>query len=140
MYIDSRSEFDDAHAYTASADSTSHIDLGADRDIGPGRQLWWVISVDVAADDASGNETYVFNLETDDNTSFSSGTNIASITIPRGTAAGSTFAIGVPLNNEQFLQANAVLGGTTPSITVSQWLTSEEPTAIRAYPDSPNIS
>jgi len=138
MYIDERLEFADAQAVTGSGDSTDSVDLGTDRDIGPGRQLWLVISLDVATDFTSGNETYVFNLETDDNSSFSSGTDIASITFIGANPAGTRKYIGVPEANEQFLQIRRVLGGTSPSCTYSAWLTSEEPTALQAYPDAVN--
>ncbi|WP_406568642.1 Bbp16 family capsid cement protein, partial [Burkholderia cenocepacia] len=47
MYIDSLLEFSRAQALSASGASTNIIDLGSDRDIGPGRPLWVVVAVAV---------------------------------------------------------------------------------------------
>lgn len=136
MLIDSRLEFSDAQALTATAASTNVVDLGSDVDIGPGRTLWVILQLDVAADDTDGNETYVADLETDDNSSFSSATTIASVTITRGDAAGTRYVIGFPYANEQYLRLNYTLGGTTPSVTLTAWLTDQEPESWAAYPDA----
>ena len=136
MYIDSRLEFSDAQALTATAASTNVVDLSSDRDIGPGRSMWVVISLDVAADDADANETYVADLETDSTSAFSSATTIASVTIARGTAAGTKFVIGMPFANEQWLRLNYTLGGTTPTVTLSAWLTDQDPESWAALPDA----
>jgi hypothetical protein len=82
------------------------------------------VVVEVAADDTTGDETYVVDLETDDNSGFSSATTIATLTIARGTAAGSKFFFFVPADTsaEQFLRLNYTLGGTTPTVTVSAYL------------------
>jgi hypothetical protein len=136
MYIDSRLEFSDAQALTATAASTNLVDLGADRNIGPGRALWVVLSIDVAADDTTGDETYVADLETDSTSAFSSATVIATRAIARGTAAGAKFIIGFPFANERWLRLNYTLGGTTPSVTLSAWLTDQDPESWAALPDA----
>ena len=120
MYIDYENQISDAQALTATADSSHYIDLGTDRDISRGVPMALFISVDTAADTASGNETYQFQLETDDNTSFSSSTIVADATIA-GSAltAGSRHVIPMGLSNERYLQGVYTLGGTTPSVTIT---------------------
>ncbi len=137
MLIDSRLEFSNAQALTASAASTNVVDLGQDRDIGPGRPLWVVITVDVAADSTTGDETYAIALETDDNAGFSSATTLLSRTIAAADLfLGSQHVIPVTLTNERYLRLAYSLGGTTPSLTVNAWLTDQEPQIWRALPDA----
>lgn len=134
MIIDSLIEFSDAQALTATAASTNVIDLGSDRDIGPGRPLWVVVQVDVAADGTTGDETYSVALETDDNSGFSSASSLATVSIPRSTVAGTRFLIGMPRANERYLRLYYTLAGTTPTVTLSAWLTDQEPASWHAYP------
>ncbi len=137
MLIDSRLEFSDGQALTGSAASTNIVDLGQDRDIGPGRTLYLVLTVDVAADTANGNETYAVALETDSSAAFSSETVLVSRTIAAADLSqGSQHVIPVTLTNERFLRVNYTLGGTTPSVTVNAWLSDQEPQAWRALPDA----
>jgi hypothetical protein len=121
MILDKQLQLSDSQALTASADSTNYIANGVDSDLGTGEPMVVMINVEVAANAADGNETYVANLEVDDNTSFSSGTVAASVTIPRGSAAGSKFFIHIPKSQatEEYMQLQYVLGGTTPSVTLS---------------------
>jgi len=136
MWIDSRLELSSSQALTATAASTNVIDLGQDRDIAVGTPMWVVINIEVAADYTSANETYVAALQTDDNSGFSSATDIASVTIPGGSAAGTFFVIGVPYANERYLRLNYTLGGTTPTVTLSANLTNQLPPKYQAYPDA----
>lgn len=120
MYVDNELVLSNAQALTATADSTNYIDLGVDRDLGKGEPMALVITVDVAADTANANETYQFQLETDDNTSFSSSTIIADATIAGASlTAGSRHVIPLQQNSERYLQGVYTLGGTTPSVTVT---------------------
>lgn len=135
-WVDKRGEFSDAQALTATAVSTNVVDLTSDRDIGPGVPLWVILTLDVASDGGNSDETYVVALQTDDNSGFSSATEIGSVTIPRGSAAGTMFSIGFPARNERYIRLNYTLGGTTPSATVSAWLTSDPPRAWTAFPDA----
>ncbi|MCO1435445.1 hypothetical protein L0Z13_11285 [Burkholderia multivorans] len=136
MIIDSLLEFSRAQALTATGASTNIIDLGSDRDIGPGQPLWAVIAVQVAADNTTGDETYSIALQTDDNAAFSSPTTIATVA-PAAAAmtAGARFVIGMPFANERYLRLNYTLGGTTPSVTLNAFLTDQEPASWQAYPD-----
>lgn len=136
MYIDKLLELADAQALTATGNTTNTIDLGSDRDVGNGQPLYLVLSLDVAPDGTTGDETYVFTLTTDDNSSFSSATTILTQTVVRSTAAGTRYVLPIPSANERYLRGTFTLGGTTPSVTYSAWLTKEEPSAWAAYPDA----
>lgn len=136
--IDSRLEFSDAQSVTATAASTNVIDLSQDRNVGPGRVLYVVVHVDVAVGGTS--PTYDIDLETDDNSAFSSATVIGSfvqITDTNGTA-GAKFYITIPADNEEFLRLNYTVGGTSPTGTFSAYITDQEPYKHDTYADASN--
>lgn len=123
MYVDKLLHLSDAQALTATADSTNVIDLSNDRDIGKGQAMAFVVSVGVAADFANADETYTFQLETDDNAAMTSSTIVAGGTIiAADLTAGSVHAFPIASANEQYLQGVYTLGGTTPSVTVDTWV------------------
>lgn len=123
MFIDSQMQLSDAQALTATAASTNEIDFGGDFDIGRGEPMAVVFTVDVAADVADADETYQFDVRTDDNAAMSSAVVIGSRTIAGSLlTAGSTHIIPLPLVNERYLDVNYTLGGTTPSLTVTSFL------------------
>lgn len=123
MYIDDFLKLSAAQALTATADSTNVIDLSSDRDIGKGEAMAFVISVGVAADVADADETYSFQLETDDNAAMTSSTIVAGGVIAGAAlTAGSLHVFPIATANEQFLQGVYTLGGTTPSVTVDTWV------------------
>lgn len=123
MIVDALQKLSEDQALTGTAASTNLIDLGADRNIGVGEPMGVLITVDVAADVASGNETYQFDVETDDNSGFSSATVIARRIIDKASlTAGSRWVIALPGDCERYLRLNYTLGGTTPSITVTAFL------------------
>jgi len=124
MYVDNELLMSNAQALTATADSTNYIDLSQDRDIGTGNPMAVVIAVSVAADFTTGNETYTFSVETDDNTSFSSATVIATkAVLTTALTAGDLVVLAIPYTNERYLQVVYTLAGTTPSVTVDAYLT-----------------
>lgn len=123
MYVDSQNLFSDSQALTATAASTNLIDLGVDRDIGVGEPLAVVLTVEVAADATTGNETYQVDVETDDNSSFSSASVIARrIPTAAELALGTVMTIPLPNTNERYIRLNYTLGGTTPTVTLSAHL------------------
>lgn len=123
MYIDSLLQLSNAQALTATADSTNVIDLSVDRDVGKGEAMAFVISVGVAADVANADETYSFQLETDDNASMTSSTIVAGGAIAGASlTAGSIHAFPIATANERYLQGVYTLGGTTPSVTIDAWV------------------
>lgn len=123
--IDVLSRFANALAVTATGDATNVIDFKAALSQFNGKPVQVVIHVDVAADTASGNETYSFDVVTDDNTALSSDTVVASKTI-LGSALtlNSLHTIDIPenVNIERYLGLVHNLGGTTPSLTYTAWL------------------
>ena len=123
MYIDDFLKLSNAQALTATADSTNVIDLSSDRDIGKGEAMAFVVSVGVAADVADADETYSFQLETDDNASMTSSTIVAGGAIAGASlTAGSIHAFPIATANERYLQGVYTLGGTTPSVTIDAWV------------------
>lgn len=117
---DLQTKLSSAQALTATADSTNYYDTTTDYDMSRGEPLAMVITVDTAADTTSGNETYTFALETDDNSSFSSATTLVSKTIAGADlTAGSQHILSFQTGAERYLQAAYTLGGTTPSVTVT---------------------
>ena len=138
MFVDSRLEFSDAQALTVTAASTDTVDIGGDFDVGVGEPMWWILQLDVAADDGDANETYIADLETDSTSAFGSATTLATFTITRGDPAGTRFFIALPNTNEQHFRVNYTLGGTSPTVTVSTWLGYSEPTAWVSLPDGAN--
>jgi hypothetical protein len=124
MLLDAQLQFSAAQAITADAASTNSIDLGAVRQIAIGQPLVILVCVIVAADATTGDETYSFELQTDDNSAFRSATTLMDTDIPRAQLTlGSIHAIPVPRAGlERYIRLNYDVGGTTPTITVSAWL------------------
>ena len=144
-YVDAQLLFSDAQALTGTAVSTNIIDLGADRNIGIGVPMAVVIQLDVAADGTTGDETYSAQLQTDDNSGFSSATSVGgAVTIPRGNPAGTMFIVPLPIGTEteRFIRLNYTLGGTTPLATVTAYLQPANMTItpIVHYADNVTIS
>jgi hypothetical protein len=124
--IDKYNHYSDAQALTATAASTDYVDHGADRNLGIGEPLAVVVHVDVALDGTTGDETYSAVLQTDDNTSFSSATTVVALpTMTRGDAAGTRYVAVLPPNTtvERYTRVSYTLGGTTPTGTVTAYLT-----------------
>lgn len=142
MYVDAQQLFSDAQALTGTAVSTNLIDLRSDRDIGRGEPVGVLIQVDVAAKTSDGNETYQFDLQTDDNDSFSTATVLARRIIDKASLTkGSRWLIAVPLDNERYLRLNYTLGGTNPTITVTAFLQPQSMLQTDGqYPDALTIS
>ena len=141
-WIDSLLEFSVNQAVTTDAPSTNVIDVQADpkanetfRNVGVGDDVYVVICVKVAPV-ATG--TYLVELQTDDNEGFASPTTIQSVAIPSNAAVGDRVVMRVPQANERYLRLNYDTGGTSPAVTVSSWVTGEEPGTWYAYPDAVN--
>lgn len=123
MILDEQNEYSKKQALSGagSVASTNIVDHGSDRDLGVGEPMGVVITVDVAADQADGDETYVAKLQVDSSSAFGSAVDQLSVTIPRTALAGDQFVI--PINKDfkfdRFSRILYTLGGTTPSITVS---------------------
>jgi hypothetical protein len=125
MHVDALMQLSNAQALVATAVSTNVIDANIDRDIGKGEPLGVLIVVNVAADAASGDETYQFDVQTDSTAAFGAPVVVASRAIARGLLlAGTRWVIPLPPDSgpNRCFRLNYTLGGTTPSITVTAYL------------------
>lgn len=104
MYVDSQLLFSDAQAITAAAGSTNTIDLSAVRDIGSGRQLFLVVTIDVAFTDGSSDSTLSVAIEGDSTTTITPDATDTVLTIPALAAAGAVYvaALSPTLASLQF--------------------------------------
>lgn len=120
MLTDIQATLSDAQALTATADSTNYYDSGSAYDWSRGQAMGVLVTVGVAADITTGDETYRFQVETDDNTSFSSATVIADKTVAAANlTVGDKVILPFHGDAERYVQVVYTLGGTTPSVTVT---------------------
>lgn len=125
MFLDALMQLSAQQALAATGVSTNVVDLSSDRDIGKGEPLAALICVNVAADLASGDETYQFDVQTDTSAAFGAPVVVASRAIARALlVAGSRWVIPIPADSGpgRAFRMNYVLGGTTPSITVTTYI------------------
>lgn len=137
MIHDKNLVFSKDQAIGATAASTDYLDLGSDRDIGPGEQLWLVLISKAAPGGTS--PTLAIALETDDNSSFNSPTSLwASGTLAAAAlAAGTMIVVPFPWTNERYVRVKYTQGGSdTPTHVMDAFLTNQHPPAIVAYPDA----
>lgn len=125
MILDSQLQFSAAQAVSADAASTNYIDLGVGRQIFDAEPMAVLLHVSVAADGTTTDETYEFQIETDDNTSFSSATDLVAHSIGYAAlTANSLHVLPIPVGAtvERYLRLNYNVGGTSPSVTLSAYL------------------
>jgi hypothetical protein len=130
MSVDARLLVSAAQALTATAVATDTIPLEvAGLDLGAGEPLGFAFHVNVAADATTGDETYEFQIVTSTASDGTTGQDvISSEAIARATlAAGYRFLLPVPVSRiaatATHITAKYVLGGTTPTITCTAYLT-----------------
>lgn len=139
MLLSAEQNFSDSQTVTTSAASTNIIDLGATgtvhgapaalvRDIGKGRPIEIVISLDIAATGTS--PTLSAALEVDTTDAFSSATVVQTANTIAGGAAGDRVSIYyVPEGtNERYLRLNYTTGGTTPSYQITAGIVAADQT------------
>lgn len=126
MFLDALLLVDDAHAYSASAVSTNTIDLGnptVKRRIGSGEPMAFLVSIDVAADFTTGDETYTIRAISSAAANLGSPTVLAQRTLTGASerAAGFRFILPIPPGTpiQQFIGIDTVLAGTTPTVTLT---------------------
>lgn len=114
MILDQNLVLSDAQAITATAASTNTIDLSVARDVGPGYELPLLIQVGEAFNNLT---SLTVEVQTDDNTSFSSPRSLASQTIPLASlTVGAKSAIQkVPVGTERYVRLNYTVTGTAPT-------------------------
>lgn len=143
MIMDAQLLFSDAQAVTAAAASTNYVDLKAARDIGNGKDLYLVSVVDVAMTDGSSNSTLTVDLQTDDNSSFSSAaTGCTAFSFPALSAIGTTLIrrLGPGDCNEQYMRVYYTpVNGDLSTGSFTTFITTE-PYKYASYPDNVTIS
>ena len=121
MIFDHSETVSDAQAFSADAGSTNCIDLlVTGRKLGSGEGLAFVLFVDVAADGTTTDETYSFNVQTDDNAAFSSATTLGTNVRTYGNLTVNSqhvFYIDPSWVFERYTRIFFDGGGTTPTIT-----------------------
>lgn len=130
MIHDNENKFNDAQVVTATGVSTDHIDLDEDRNLGIGEPMSVVILIDSDAIVNDADETYQFDLETDDNSAFSSPSVVVGRAFTNAEAVlelvngkeAIVLAIPADLRCERFLRIAHTLGGTTPGVTYTAFL------------------
>lgn len=158
MMIDLQHRFSSAQAVTADAVGTNVIDLSVDRSIGNGEPMCVVFCVTVAADQTTGDEDYTFDVEYASDAAqttgrqligrrvFESGTPTAPAQDADLLVAGFYFAIPVPptrlSESERFLGIRYDVTGTTPTITMTAFLTPQSmyDSGLVQYPDALTIT
>lgn len=137
MIIDKQLTVSSAQAVTAAAASTDYIDLGVARDIGMGK-MHMVITVDEAAT-SGGAATVQFQLQCDDNTSFSSPkTVVQTAAIPKASlVAGYQLFMPIPVGlDERYVRL--YYNVATADLTAGKFTASvvEGIQKSKAYPDA----
>jgi hypothetical protein len=127
MIIDAFLLVSDSQAFTATAVSTNTIDLGVvtpQRDVSVGEDMGFGIGIEVAADFTTTDETYTLQVIESANANLSSPTVIS--TLVRTAAqltVGSLHFLPLGPVSKRYIGIQLTLGGTTPSVTLSAWLT-----------------
>lgn len=126
MFNDALLLLSDAQAFAASGVSTNVIDFGnttPKRRIGSGEPLAVLVSIDVAADFTTTDETYTLRVLSSAAANLSTPTVLAQRTLTGAAerAAGARFVLPIPPGTPllEFVGLDTVLGGTTPSITIT---------------------
>ena len=128
MFLDALGLVSDAQAVTATAFSTNTIDLGATTPvaaIGTGESMGFGITIDVAADFTTGDETYTVEIVESDNANLSTPTVIASRVITAANLkAGTLHWLGLPMGtpSKRYLGLRYTTAGTTPTVTITAFL------------------
>jgi len=135
MLIDNALLFSDSQAITATAASTNIIDTAplfsgnTGRRVGDGKRMFIWVMVEVAFTDSGSDTTLAVTIETDDNTSMSSPTTIATLTTFAAlTAAGTKFFAPIPLANyERYIGLRyTVANGNLTTGTISAGLSLDQ--------------
>lgn len=145
MILDAQLQVSDAQALTATAVSTNTIDnVNASNDPSLGEPLVLAVAVDVAADFTTADETYEIQLIQSANANLSSHDVLASmVVLASALTAGSKHYLSMPVGSvsKRYLGARYVLGGTTPSVTLTAFLQPQSMIeALKVYPDGITIS
>lgn len=138
MYIDAELLLSDSQAITVDAVGTNVIDLSLNRSIGNGEPMAVVFTVEVAADQTSGDEDYTFEVEYASNAAQTTGRQLMGRRVFESGTPGAPaqdadllvvgFRIVIPIPPTKLSESNQFLGirydveGTSPTITCSAFL------------------
>lgn len=131
MILDKLLQVSTAQVVTATAGSTDVLDLKQDRDIGIGEPVYLVTNISAVS---GTSPTLVIAIQSDDNSGFSSASVLASSASLAPPVAGQQIVVPLPRTNERYLRANYTVGGTSPSITLDSYFTTNPPPGWQAYP------
>lgn len=123
MYVDAMLMFSDNQALTGTgAPSTSAIDLSGQKNSGLGEPLAVVVCADTGL--AGGTPTFSVSVQFDDNSGFTTPTTVATSRSYSTLASGGKVVLPVPPNqdSERFMRLNYTLSGTTPTATVTSFI------------------
>lgn len=128
MYVDAFGLVSDSQAVTVTAFSTHTIDLSnvtPKRDVAVGEEIGFAVAIEVAADFTTTDETYVLQAVQSANANLSSPDVVGAVTLTSANRAIGSLVF-VPLSDitKRYLGMQFTVGGTTPTVTVSAWLTS----------------
>lgn len=149
MILDALLLLSDAQALTATAFSTNTIDLSnvtPKRDIAVGEPMAIMLTVDVAADFTTGDETYIVQFVQSANANLSSPDVLAQWAIlASALTVGASFVLPLPENRitKQYIGLQYTLAGTTPTVTVTASLQPMSMASVakpQSYADAINIS
>lgn len=129
MIFDKTLQFAADQTLTAAAASTDYLDLGSDRDVGPGTPLFLVTVIKTAI---AG--TIAVAVQTDDNAAFASATTVLTGETLTAPAVGTIIVLPMPATNERYVRV--YFGGAPTAGVVDCFLTSQPPPNWKAYPDA----
>lgn len=114
MLLDAKLRFSNAQAITATAASTDVIDRGDTKDVGRGADIPLVIQVVEAFNNLT---TLTVDVQTDDNSSFSSPRSLFTVALPLADLKVGFQApvITLPKLTERYLRVNYTVTGTAPT-------------------------
>lgn len=115
MHVDKDLIFSENQAITATAASTNTIDTGDSRDIGPGEPL----QIEAHVTEAFNTLTSLkIAVETDDNASFSSATELTSVSMTLAQLTlNKTIGLGfLPHGCERYVRLKYTVTGTNPTL------------------------
>jgi hypothetical protein len=136
MFMDALGLVSDAQALTATAVSTNTIDLGSQSvtpDIGTGEEVGFGVSIDVAL--AGTTPTLTLEVIQSASAALSSPTVLASQLLAAAQVTiGKLNFIAIPMGaiTQRYIGLRYTLAGTTPTVTVTSWLTSRSLFSIHA--------
>ncbi len=129
--LDKNTQLSDSQALTVTADSTNVLDFTSDRDIGPGEPMAIIVFFETAI--GGTTPTFQVTVETDDNAAHTSATVITESEILVAAPADDQLVVPIPFTNERFMQLRYVLGGTSPTVTVSAYLMPQSSAEAQRY-------